>query len=98
MNDHTRAETLRQAVAELAEETRLEVVDRLDDPNEGWVQIIDGPQKDSTVERGDTDRYVRLTIECDVGSLDDETHRAHVEQLKAEIHQSLHYLRNYRAK
>ena len=62
MNGHTSDETLRQAVAELAAETRLEVVDRLDDPNEPWVRITDGPHKFSS----DTDRYVRLTIDTNV--------------------------------
>lgn len=97
MSQHTNVETLRQAVAELAEETRLKVVDRLDDPNERCLKIEEGSHRSATVQPGDTQRYCHLTIEVEDGSLDDAIHRQHIDQLKTELRQRLRALRSYRA-
>lgn len=66
-------ETVRHAVAALAEDarlrggarTRMRVIDNLHDPNDRWIRMEEGPFK-TTVAPGDTyERYVKLTLEVE---------------------------------
>lgn len=82
-------ERVRHAVAELAsQETRLKVIDHLDDPHDPRVQITDGPY---TIVRGPHDRTDRYVITLEVKYFEDDS----AEVLKDALRQRLHELRSY---
>jgi hypothetical protein len=83
---------MRQAVRELASETRLYVTDNLDDPSDSWIELRTpwfklSEDKTSGVRH---DRQVRLTVEVEDGPA-----RYEIEQLKDELRQKLTRLRNF---